>query len=74
VEQGELKKNSGLDIEWRIFNQLSGRMIRVYRNSAMGVSDEEEWICRARLLVDYISGLTDNSALRFYQNFMGISL
>jgi len=75
VERGELRKYSGLDTEWRIFNQLSKRMVRVYQHSIEhGCDDEAEWICRARLIVDYVSGLTDNSALRFYQNFMGIIL
>jgi dGTPase len=75
VERKELRKNSGLDTEWRIFNHLSKRMLRVYEHSLQnGSTDEEEWICRARLVVDYISGLTDNYALQVYQNFMGISL
>jgi dGTPase len=75
VERKELRKNSGLDTEWRIFNHLSKRMLRVYEHTIQnGCSDEEEWICRARLVVDYISGLTDNYALQVYQNFMGISL
>ena len=74
VDRGELRKNSGLDTEWRIYNQLSKRMVRVYKHSTVHASDDEEWICRARLIVDYISGLADNSALSFYQNFMGIKL
>lgn len=74
VERGELRKHSGLDTEWRIFNQLSKRMTRVYKQSADNASNDEEWIMRARLIVDYISGLTDTHALHVYQNFMGISL
>lgn len=74
VERKELRKNSGLDTEWRIFNQLSKRMIHVYEHSIQGgISDEEEWVCRARLIVDYISGLTDTYALQVYQNFTGVS-
>ena len=74
VERGELKKHSGLDTEWRIFNQLSPRMLRVYKHSADHANHDQEWIMRARLIVDYISGLTDTHALQVYQNFMGISL
>ena len=74
IERGELRKHSGLDTDWRIFNQLSQRMMRVYKNATEDCSNEQEWINRARLIVDYISGLTDNSALSIYQNFMGISL
>jgi len=74
VEQGEMRKGSGLDLEWRIYNQLSKRMLRVYQETTRNATDSAELIARARLIVDYISGLTDNSALRFYQNFMGIRL
>jgi dGTPase len=75
VRRNELRKHSGLDIEWRIYNQLSKRMIRSYLYATQnGCTDEEEWICRARLITDYISGLADHSALKLYQNFMGISL
>jgi dGTPase len=74
IERGELRKNSGLDTEWRIFNQLSKRMLSVYNKYAKTANGDEEWILRARLVVDYISGLTDNYALQVYQNFMGVSL
>ncbi len=74
VKRDEMRKGSGWDIEWRIYKQLSRRMIRVYEAAARDQSNSEEWVARARLIVDYISGLTDNSALRFYQNLMGISL
>jgi dGTPase len=63
-----------LDTEWRIFNQLSKRMIRVYEHQSRHLDNREEWIYRARLVVDYISGLTDHFALETYQNFMGINL
>lgn len=74
VEKGDVVKRRGLDTEWRIFNQLSKRMLQVYRHDTRSCSDSEERICRARFVVDYISGMTDNSALETYQNFMGISL
>jgi hypothetical protein len=70
----KLRKYSGLDTEWRIFNQLSRRMIRVYKQTVYNANSDEEWIARARLIVDYVSGLTDTHALHVYQNFMGISL
>jgi len=74
VEKGDVLKRRGLDTEWRIFNQLSKRMLQVYQHDTRSCSDSEERICRARFIVDYISGMTDNSALETYQNFMGISL
>jgi dGTPase len=74
IEKGDVLKRRGFDTEWRIFNQLSPRMLRVYRRDVRGCFETEERICRARLIVDHISGMTDNSALEAYRNFMGISL
>jgi dGTPase len=75
IRKDEMKKKSGLDLEWRIFKQLSPRMLFCYKNSVNdNSSDDTEWINRAHLIVDYISGMTDRSALEIYQNFMGINL
>ncbi|WP_437192375.1 dGTP triphosphohydrolase [Planctomicrobium sp. SH527] len=75
LKQHEMPKGSKLDTEVRVFNQLSRRMLNVYQTRiSEGASNEEEWIERARLIVDYIAGLTDDSARDVYQNFMGISL
>jgi dGTPase len=74
IEKGEVPKARGLDTEWRIFNQVSNRMLQVYKRQSRGCSDTDERICRSRLIVDYISGMTDNSALETYRNFMGIKL
>lgn len=72
AEKGEMRKSSGLDMEWRVFSQLSKRMLKSYQHQLP--EGEGEWFDRSRLLVDYISGMTDQSAFRFYQNAMGISL
>ena len=69
----ENKKNGGIDMEWRIFNQLSPRMLEAYKNS-LKKSSKDEWFLRCRFIVDYISGMTDQSALQLYQNVMGIKL
>jgi dGTPase len=74
VDKGELRKGSNLDTEWRIFNQLSRRMLRVYTRDARGATDEDEWLARAHLIVDHVSGLTDHSALKLYQNLAGVNL
>ncbi len=68
-----MRKDSGFDIEWRLFSQLSKRMVKSYKHN-LRKSEEVEWFSRCRLIVDYIAGMTDQSALRFYQNAMGISL
>ena len=73
IEKEEMRKDSGLDMEWRVFSQLSKRMVKSYQHN-LRKSKEEEWFTRCRLVVDYVSGMTDQSALRFYQNAMGISL
>jgi dGTPase len=74
VLHNQLRSGSGLDTEWRIFSQLAKRMIRVYHQNSQACSDVGELDLRAGLIVDYIAGLTDNSALQVYQNFMGIAL
>jgi dGTPase len=75
VDKDSVPKGGHLDTEWRIYKQLSPRMIKVYEASlSKSSSDAEEWLCRARLIIDYVSGLTDQYALETYQNFMGISL
>jgi dGTPase len=74
AKNGTQVKGKNLDIEWRVFNQISKRMIKIYRNDSSSFNDENEWVARARLIVDYIAGMTDLTALNTYQNFMGISL
>lgn len=75
IKHDEMPKKSNLDIEWRVFSQLSKRMRKVYESSVTDqTNDDDEWVERARLIVDYISGMTDDSARDIYQNFMGISI
>ncbi len=74
IQKGGVPKGSSLDTEWRVFNQISKRMLKIYRYESKNKTGYEEWLCRARLLVDFVSGMTDNWALKVYQNFMGISL
>jgi dGTPase len=74
IENDKFKQKSGLDLEWRIYKLLSPRMIKVYKWKTSGMDDSHEWFERYRLIVDYLSGLTDNSALSLYQIFRGISL
>lgn len=72
-EKHENIKNKGFDMEWRIYNQLSKRMLEAYKHS-LNKSSEDEWVLRCRFIVDYISGMTDQTALQFYQNIMAIKL
>ncbi len=75
VQKGEMIKGGKFDLEWRVFKRLSRRMVNAYRQQlAKTKADEEEWLLRCRLIVDFISGMTDNSALKYYQNIAGTSL
>jgi dGTPase len=74
AKEGTQVEGKNLDIEWRVFSQISKRMVKIYSNDSRSCNDENEWVARARLIVDYIAGMTDLTALNTYQNFMGISL
>ena len=71
--------DSNYDYEWRVFNQLSKRMIKAYDFAYKNNTKKKdryllEKILRSKLIVDYISGMTDQTALSQYQNFRGIKL
>ncbi len=69
-----IKKNS-LAIEKRLFNQLPDKHLFAYKISTKGNEDiEAEWINRSHLVVDYISGMTDNFALEVFQGLQGIKI
>lgn len=69
-----IRKNS-LAIEKRLFNQLPEKHVFAYKISTKGNEDlEEEWMNRAHLIVDYISGMTDNFALEVFQGLQGIKI
>lgn len=72
----------GLDLEWRIFNRLSKTCVYSYQQQLVelapyfdGISFENlEWWLRAHLLVDHVSRMTDDYALKTFQNFQGIDI
>jgi dGTPase len=68
-------KNNDLDIEKRLFNLLPNKHVSAY-SIAIKVDEnlESEWIHRAHLIVDYISGMTDNFALEVFQGLQGIKI
>jgi dGTPase len=80
------KQQKGLDMEWRLFNRLPGRYVDAYTYDYKAKWDEcqgtgkmeefyqYEWFYRAHLIVDYISGMTDNYALETYRLLYGISI
>ena len=74
VKNQEARKGSNLDFEWRLFNRLSKRMLQAYQfaiDENEKTSDREEWLTRAKLVVDFISGMTDESAKELHQILTG---
>jgi len=66
-------------VSTRLIRRLSSKHIVAYSNSVSNVSKEdiekykiEEWYYRARLIIDYISGMTDDFALDEYQTLSAI--
>jgi len=65
------------DLHWRVFCQCGERVKKGYRyalESNEGMSAEEELLLRYRLIVDFVSALTDRYALTLHQTFTGSSL
>jgi len=64
-------KTNGLDLHSRLFNLLPSQCIKSYAgdNECNG---NLEWIFRSHMIIDYISGMTDDFALEMYQKLMGI--
>ena len=77
VKHGE---TDNADIERRLFNRLGKRYIVAY-NYAIDKLDSTkddfvnlEWWLRVHLLIDHVSGMTDEFALETYQMLQGIRL
>ena len=65
------EKIKGFDFEKRLFHLVGKRYIQAYKHE---VSKNKEWWLRAHLIIDHISGMTDEFALETYQMFEGIRL
>ena len=64
-------KELGLQIHSRLINLLPSQCKKSYKHEATA-NPEKEWIYRAHLIIDYLSGMTDDFALEMYQKLMGI--
>ena len=67
-------KNIKCFIAMRLIKRLSSKQIVAYKNDVKGLDKDakeefkiQEWYFRVRLLIDYISGMTDDFALNEYQ-------
>jgi len=76
VEFQKLVNNERIDcyISTRLIQRLSAKHIVAYKNAVEKVSRDdmekyklEEWYYRGRLLIDYITGMTDDFALEEYR-------
>lgn len=78
ILQGESVKNA--DVERRLFNRLGKRYVKAYSYALSELDPnadnfkEKEWWLRVHLLVDHVSGMTDEFALETYQMLEGINL
>lgn len=84
IDENKSPANKGIDLQWRVFNRLSKRMIKSYKlqlqeftqgdfahKHGIGENDIEWWL-RAHLIIDHVSGMTDAYALEMYQMFSGM--
>lgn len=76
VEDKKGKKS--LDLERRLFHRLGDNYIKSYINEIRKLDRSSpdfptrEWWLRTHLVIDHISGMTDDFALNTYQMFKGI--
>lgn len=72
------KGGSELFFARRLFHRLSARHLKAYRlavatqDPRFGSWSEQEWYYRVRLLLDYVSGMTDTYALEEFRLLSGI--
>lgn len=66
-------------IAMRLIRRISSKQIVAYQNDVKSLAAEEvesfhilEWYYRVRLITDYISGMTDDFALKEYQTLMAL--
>lgn len=68
----------GYDIQKRLISRLPTKYKDVYSSSTQSLDKADknykahEWYYRVRLLIDFISGMTDDFALKEYQDLSGI--
>ncbi|MDE5866314.1 MAG: dGTPase [Lachnospiraceae bacterium] len=73
-------KTDNTDVERRLYNRLGRRYISAYKYAVSKLDVQQhdyaikEWWLRVHLLVDHVSGMTDEFALETYQMLEGINL
>ena len=68
-----VKEGKGKNLERRMFSKLPTSLVRHYE-AAVATDSDSEWFIRFQLIVDYISGMTDDYALKLYRLLNGIEV
>lgn len=74
------EETDNVEVERRLFNRIGARYVDAYKyeleeyNSADSDFCVYEWWLRTHMLIDHISGMTDEFALETYQMLKGINL
>lgn len=74
------EKTDGKDVERRLYNRLGQRYVLAYKYAISKLNKRrcdyaaKEWWLRLHLIVDHVSGMTDEFALESYQMLKGIRL
>lgn len=78
---GKKKDQNGqkIVIESKLLSLFPKRYIQAYRDDLKKLSEDEdfyvkEWVLRAHLITDFISGMTDDFSISTYQNLSGIKM
>ena len=67
------RKPGSFPREFRLLNRVAPRHLQVYVDQCPeNLSDDDEFSNRAHMIVDFISGMTDQFALKTYQSLSGI--
>lgn len=66
-------------LEPKFLKMFPEKYVKVYKHEVKGIENDDmsmakEWNCRAHLLVDFISGMTDDFAMTTYRNLAGMEL
>lgn len=66
-------EKKGTNLEMRMFSKLPPKFIEHYKK-AVSKDDDNEWFLRFQLILDYVSGMTDDFALKLYRLLHGIEV
>lgn len=72
----ENEKNSASKVAARLFRTLPSKCVNSYKASLNknDLDKYQEWNLRCHLIIDYLSGMTDQYALELYQSLAGIKV